>query len=161
MRVDVVSGPGRAARGAASGLARWLVRAAPVGAVGEVTVALVGDGRVRALNRRYRRADRLTDVLSFPTSTAEPGIWHAVAGPRQLGDIVIATGQASRQARQAGHAFGTEVRILALHGLLHLLGFDHERDGGRMAEVERALRLKGGLREGLIERAGWRPTRAR
>jgi probable rRNA maturation factor len=69
-----------------------------------------------------------------------------------LGDIVIARGVAKRQAREAGHTEGTEVRILALHGLLHLLGYDHERDNGRMQRVERRLRRKGGLHEGLIER---------
>jgi probable rRNA maturation factor len=69
-----------------------------------------------------------------------------------LGDIVIARGVARRQARAAGHAEATEMRVLALHGLLHLLGYDHERDGGAMARLERRLRRKGGLREGLIER---------
>lgn len=70
-----------------------------------------------------------------------------------LGDIVIASGVADRQARLAGHSRLTELRILALHGLLHLAGYDHERDDGEMARVERHLRRKGGLREGLIERA--------
>jgi len=70
-----------------------------------------------------------------------------------LGDIVIARGVARRQARAMGHPEGTELRILALHGLLHLLGYDHERDHGRMQRLERRLRRKGGLREGLIERA--------
>jgi ssRNA-specific RNase YbeY (16S rRNA maturation enzyme) len=70
-----------------------------------------------------------------------------------LGDVVIATGVAGRQAREAGHSLGTELRVLALHGLLHLLGYDHERDRGEMARVERRLRRRGGLREGLIERA--------
>lgn len=69
-----------------------------------------------------------------------------------LGDIVIARGVASRQARQAGHSEATEMKVLALHGLLHLLGYDHERDGGAMARLERKLRRRGGLREGLIER---------
>ena len=70
-----------------------------------------------------------------------------------LGDIVIARGVARRQARAARHSERTELRVLALHGLLHLLGYDHERDDGRMPRVERRLRRKGGLREGLIERA--------
>ena len=70
-----------------------------------------------------------------------------------LGDIAIARGVARRQAREAGHAERTELRILALHGLLHLLGYDHDSDGGRMHRVEQRLRRKGGLRQGLIERA--------
>jgi probable rRNA maturation factor len=73
-----------------------------------------------------------------------------------LGDIVIARGIAGRQAREAGHSEPTEWRVLALHGLLHLMGYDHERDAGRMRRVERRLRRKGGLREGLIDRAGRR-----
>jgi probable rRNA maturation factor len=73
---------------------------------------------------------------------------------RSLGDIVIATGVAKRQARQAGHSYETELRVLALHGVLHLLGYDHERpdDRGAMARLEARLRRKGGLRLGLIAR---------
>jgi probable rRNA maturation factor len=71
-----------------------------------------------------------------------------------LGDIVIARGVARRQAREARHSEGTELRVLALHGLLHLIGYDHEHDDGRMGRVEQRLRRKGRLREGLIERAG-------
>jgi probable rRNA maturation factor len=127
----------------APGLARWLQALAPAGARGELTVAVVPDARVRALNRRYRRKDRPTDVLSFPAG--EPGV---------LGDVVIAEGVAAHQARQAGHSCAVELRILALHGLLHLLGYDHEHDDGRMARLERRLRRKGGLVEGLIERTG-------
>jgi probable rRNA maturation factor len=123
------------------GLARWLESVAPARARGVVTVAVVPDARVRALNRRYRGKDAPTDVLSFPAQ--EPG---------ELGDVVIAAGVAGRQARTAGHSLAVELRVLALHGLLHLLGYDHERDDGRMARVERRLRVKGGLREGLIER---------
>ena len=137
LAVDVVTSGGVRA----PGLARWLESIAPARARGTVTVALVTDARVRALNRRYRGKDAPTDVLSF--SAAEAG---------QLGDVVIAAGVARRQARAAGHAFGTELRVLALHGLLHLLGYDHERDEGRMARLERRLRRAGGLREGLIER---------
>lgn len=123
------------------GLARWLESTAPARARGSVTVAIVPDSRVRRLNRQYRRKDAPTDVLSFPSE--ERGY---------LGDIVIAAGVARRQARDAGHSVPTELRILALHGLLHLLGYDHERDNGRMARVEARLRRRGGLREGLIER---------
>ena len=73
--------------------------------------------------------------------------------PPSLGDIVIARGVARRQAAAARHSVAVELRVLALHGLLHLLGYDHERDNGRMRRVERRLRRTGGLREGLIERA--------
>jgi probable rRNA maturation factor len=125
------------------GLAAWLRATAPARARGTVTVAIVPDGRVRRLNRVYRRKDISTDVLSFPSD--EPGY---------LGDIAIASGVARRQATAAGHSLHTELRVLALHGLLHLLGYDHERDDGRMARVEVRLRRRGGLREGLIERHG-------
>jgi probable rRNA maturation factor len=128
--------------GRAPGLARWLLSVAPRRARGALAIAIVSDARVRALNRRYRRKDRATDVLSFPADA--PGV---------LGDVVIASGVAARQARRAGHSLGTELRVLALHGLLHLLGYDHERDDGQMARLERRLRHRGGLREGLIERA--------
>jgi len=129
------------------GLAAWLARVAPARARGEVSLAFVSDAAIRALNRAHRRQDTPTDVLSFPSGE-----------PHFLGDIVIAAGVARRQARGAGHAFGTEARVLALHGLLHLLGYDHEhaRDGGRMRSLEARLRRKGGLREGLIEREGGR-----
>ena len=125
----------------ADAMARWLRRVAPARARGHVTVALVPDGRVQELNRHFRGEDKATDVLSFPAD--EPGL---------LGDVVIARGVARRQARGAGHDLPTELRVLALHGLLHLLGYDHEHDGGRMARLEARLRRKGGLREGLIER---------
>jgi len=125
----------------APGLANWLHAVAPARARGGVTVAIVANRRVRDLNRRYRRKDAPTDVLSFPAD--EPG---------ELGDVVIALGVARRQAAQAGHSLSTEFRVLALHGLLHLLGYDHERDGGQMRRLEQRLRHAGGLREGLIER---------
>jgi probable rRNA maturation factor len=71
-----------------------------------------------------------------------------------LGDVVIARGVAARQARAAGHDERTEWRVLALHGLLHLLGYDHDRDRGEMRRVEARLRRRGGLDAGLIERRG-------
>ena len=127
--------------GRAPGLAAWLSSVAPARARGTMTVAIVPDARVRALNRKFRKKDKGTDVLSFPAE--EPGY---------LGDVVISSGLAARQARAAGHSLATELRVLALHGLLHLLGYDHERDDGQMARLERRLRRVGGLREGLIER---------
>ena len=134
----------------AAGLAAWLAQVAPARARGSVSVALVSDARVRALNRSYRRKDYATDVLSFP---AFARLQDARVPIPFLGDIVIARGVARRQAREARHSEQTELKVLALHGLLHLLGYDHERDGGRMQRAERRLRRKGGLREGLIERA--------
>jgi probable rRNA maturation factor len=123
------------------GLAAWLRSVAPARARGTVTIGVVSDVRIRQLNLKYRRKDVPTDVLSFPSG--ERGY---------LGDIVIAEGVARRQAAAYGHALGTELRVLALHGLLHLLGYDHEADDGKMARLEARLRRKGGLREGLIER---------
>ena len=138
----------------ARGLAAWLGRVAPPRARGTVTVALVSDARIRALNRTYRQKSAATDVLSFPANPQSEIRNPQSAIPRPyMGDIVIARGVARRQARAARHTEAVELRILALHGLLHLLGYDHERDNGRMRRVERRLRRHGGLREGLIERA--------
>jgi probable rRNA maturation factor len=139
------------------GLASWLVKAAPAGAHGEVTVALVSDARMRTLNRSYRNKDYATDVLSFPAHADMPAL-HAASNTADaadlpyLGDVVIAVGVAQRQADEVGHPVSTELKVLALHGLLHLLGYDHESDAGEMARVEARLRKKAGLKEGLISR---------
>lgn len=101
---------------------------------------------MQALNRTFRGKDYATDVLSFPTAQPAPEANY-------LGDVVIATGVAQRQAEEAGHSVQTELRVLALHGLLHLLGYDHERDDGQMRRVEARLRRSAGLKEGVIERA--------
>jgi probable rRNA maturation factor len=161
LRVLVADERGR--RLPAPGVSRWLARVAPARARGTLSVALVSDATVRALNRTYRGVDRATDVLSFAGTTTpkrrgpSPESRIPKSKPRIpsvfLGEIVIARGVARRQARAAGHSELTELRLLALHGLLHLLGYDHEGDNGRMREVERRLRRKGGLREGLIERS--------
>ena len=127
------------------GLGAWLQRAAPASAKGDVSIAVVSDRRMRALNRQFRGKDTTTDVLSFP-ATHMPGV------STFLGDIVIAISVATRQAREAGHSVSTELKVLALHGLLHLLGYDHDSDDGKMARAEARLRKKAGLREGLIER---------
>jgi len=134
-------------------LARWLAGVTPRRVRGAVSVALVSDAAVRRLNRRYRRQDAATDVLSFPAVTDGHADSVGASPPVFLGDIVIARGVARRQARLARHSEDTELRILALHGLLHLLGYDHHKDDGEMAKLEQRLRRKGGLREGLIERA--------
>ena len=136
IHICVTDGRGRTA--SAPGLAAWLRRVAPRNAPPELTIALVSDLRIRALNRRFRRKDAVTDVLSFAPS-----------------DIAIATGRARRQARDAGHSYAQELKVLALHGLLHLIGYDHHdpADRGRMGRLERRLRAKGGLYEGLMERA--------
>jgi probable rRNA maturation factor len=142
LEVEVVTPP--AVR--APGLGAWLRRVAPASARGLVTVAIVSDARIRQLNRDFRGHDVATDVLSFPSGSTP-----------DLGDVAIARGVATRQARRAGHPVSTEFRVLALHGLLHLLGYDHERDDGQMARLEQRLRRKGGLVEGLIERAHQAP----
>lgn len=153
LQVSVSDERGRPVR---SRLARWLSDTAPATARGTVAVALVTDARVRALNRQYRGKDYATDVLSFMTEQdavrVPPALRASLQTVRHLGDIVIARGVARRQARAVGHGESTELRVLALHGLLHLLGYDHELDSGRMARMEKRLRRKGGLREGLIER---------
>lgn len=141
LTVTVTDGRGRAVRD--GGLARWLSRVAPAAARGEVGIALVSDARMRVLNRSYRKKDYATDVLSFEGDDSQG-----------LGDLVIATGVARRQAREAGHSYETELRVLALHGLLHLLGYDHDHpdDNGKMKRAESRLRRKGGLKAGLISR---------
>jgi probable rRNA maturation factor len=133
----------------ARGLAPWVAKHAPARARGDLSIAIVSDRRMRALNRQFRGKDAVTDVLSFPS---DPSTSLRAGGRRFLGDIVIAAGVSKRQAREAGHSAPVELKILALHGLLHLLGYDHESDDGRMARAEARLRRKAGLPKGLIER---------
>lgn len=104
-------------------------------------VALVGDARMRRWNRIYRKEDRTTDVLAFPAGS-DP------SARRHLGDIAISVPRAREQARRAGHGLGREVRLLILHGYLHLLGYDHETDGGEMARLQRRIEQR------LLEPAG-------
>ena len=143
MRLRVVVTDGRGRAKPAGGLASWMRRVAPSSAVGLVVVALVCDRKMRDLNYRFRMVERVTDVLSFSTGSTE-----AVAALGQiprLGDIVIASGKAQRQARANGVTEQQEIRRLALHGLLHLLGYDHECDDGQMRRLERRLRRRGGV----------------
>ena len=93
-----------------------------------VSVLLCGDARMRRLNREWRRIDRPTDVLSFPSG--EPGF---------LGDVAIDVPYAARQARRRGHSLDREVQLLLAHGVLHLMGHDHETDDGEMFRLQRRL----------------------
>ncbi len=91
---------------------------------------------MRSLNRRYRGIDRTTDVLSFSFREGA----FADLRPDILGDIVISVPQAERQARQAGHPFAREVELLLVHGLVHLLGYDHERGPSEARRMRRRER---------------------
>ena len=107
------------------------------------------DAEVRRLNRDFRGKNEATDVLSFPVG----GFGRRKRLPHiMLGDLAISLPRARAQAREFGHTLEHEIRILMLHGLLHLLGMDHETDRGRMARVERLWRARLGLPAGLIER---------
>jgi len=135
----------------ARGLGGWLSRIAPRAARGAVTIAILPDSKVKALNKRFRGLNHATDVLSFPSSAQDHS--GVRKGPKFLGEIVIARGIAQKQAKNLAHATKIELRVLALHGLLHLLGYDHEVDDGKMARAEARLRRKAGLPLGLIARA--------
>ena len=127
-----------------SGLSRFIRRACTaVGLSGEVYVLLTGDVEVKRLNRAFRGKNKPTDVLSFPAADEAEGI---------AGDLAISLETALRQATEHGHSLRDEVRILLLHGLLHLSGEDHETDAGEMAQREAALRAELRLPTGLIER---------
>ena len=102
---------------------------------------ITGDAELRSLNLRFRGKDSATDVLSFPSGEKDP-----------IGDIAISLAHARTQARERGHSIENEICILMLHGVLHLLGMDHETDGGRMARAELRWQRKLGLPAGLIER---------
>jgi len=137
-----------ATRGFARGVSRRETRAFARRLEAEVTggrpfTCLIADeAELRRLNRDFRRQDYSTDVLSFPSADSL-GF---------LGDIAISFEHARRQAAQYGHATGEEIEILMLHGVLHLLGMDHEKDRGRMARAENKWRARFGLPRGLLGR---------
>jgi len=99
---------------------------------GEVSLVLAGDRLLRRLNRDFRGKDRPTDVLSFPGDGGEAG----------LGDVVVSVETAERNARALGRTLPQELDVLALHGFLHVLGYDHEADDGTMDRLERRLRKR-------------------
>ncbi len=120
-----------------------------MGISGQVSVLLTTDRVLRRLNREFRGHDKPTDVLSFPVA-ALPNI--KISQP-SAGDLAISLDTAARQARSLQHSLETEIRILILHGLLHLAGYDHEIDGGEMAMREEHLRRRFRLPTALIARA--------
>ena len=120
-----------------------------VGLHGEVSIFLATDATIRKLNREFRKKDKATDVLSFPVEEE-----HVREAPKQAGDLAISLDTARKQAEEHGHTLQVEVKILLLHGLLHLAGYDHETDKGQMARKESALRKKLDLPGGLIQRSG-------
>jgi probable rRNA maturation factor len=129
-------------------LARFLSKAQrAVRLKGQVTVLLTTDAAIAKLNRQFRGKNKATDVLSFPA--------EGLGAEGIAGDVAISVTTAMGQAREQGHSLSTEIKVLILHGLLHLAGYDHEADdGGKMARREGLLRGRLGLPQGLIERAG-------
>ncbi len=126
-------------------LNRFLARARrAAGLKGKVNVLLTSSAEMKSLNRRFRGKDKPTDVLSFP---AEPDAPKTFAG-----EIAISAEIATKNANELGHEPAQEVKILVLHGILHLRGYDHECDHGQMARREKQLRAKLHLPLSLIER---------
>jgi probable rRNA maturation factor len=129
-------------------LARFASQAQRLAGVqGEVAVLITGNQHLRKLNRQFRKKDAATDVLSFPR---EDG-----------GDIAVSAQIAAKNALDLGHDLNTELKVLILHGMLHLAGFDHETDKGEMAAREAVLRKKLKLPDSLISRAAARASRRR
>jgi probable rRNA maturation factor len=128
-------------------LERFVARASrSAGLRGKINLLVTGNVELRRLNRRFLGKDRPTDVLSFP---AMPELADGLAG-----EVAISAEIAGPNARRLGHSPAEEIKILALHGILHLAGYDHEKDHGEMASRERRLREALGLPAGLIERNG-------
>lgn len=127
-------------------LAKFITRASRVsGLRGAVNVLITSGRELRRLNGRFRGKDRPTDVLSFPPLLRLNGF---------AGDIAIAADIAVQNARRLGHSATAEIKILVLHGVLHLAGYDHEHDRGEMARKEQSMRRQLRLPEGLLERSG-------
>lgn len=145
-------------------LTRFLLKARrAVGLRGKVDVLITGSTAMRSLNLRFRGKNMSTDVLSFPSepTPSEPG-----KGTGPAGEIAISADIARQNAARLGHSAAVEIKVLTLHGILHLAGLDHERDNGEMARKEAHLRKLLRLPAALIERSGSasvaaRPARAR
>jgi probable rRNA maturation factor len=113
-----------------------------LGIKGDVNICITSNREIQSLNWRFRRKNRPTDVLTFPSAV-----------PYVAGDIAISLEIAAANADQLGHSMDTEVKILILHGMLHLAGYDHEIDDGEMEAKEAALRMQLKLPVGLIQRS--------
>jgi len=136
----------RIASSTARSLERFATRARrAVGLHGRVDVLIGSSATLRNLNRRFRRKDKATDVLSF---SAEHGARNGFAG-----DIAISADIAAANARRYGHSLADELKILMLHGMLHLAGHDHETDNGAMARREHRVRAEFRLKDSLISRS--------
>ena len=133
----------------AESLDRFLLRARKALRMkGQVDVLITSNSEIRSLNRQFRQKNKATDVLSFPSAAPRKSTTNFL-----IGEIAISADTAAQNAVRLGHPVALEVKILALHGILHLAGFDHERDNGEMARKELELRRKLHLPTGLIERA--------
>ena len=119
-----------------------------VGLSGRVNILLSGSAEMRALNLRFRKKNKTTDALSFPSASFDGTAERAFAG-----EIAISADVARENAERLGHSAALEVKVLALHGILHLAGFDHERDNGKMARKEANLCRELGLPLSLTERS--------
>lgn len=125
-------------------LSRFVSRAQRgAGVAGEVNVLITSSDELQRLNREYLGKNKPTDVLSFPSALNDGG-----------GDIAISWQIARQNAKALGHSLSDELKILILHGTLHLAGLDHEEDRGEMQQLEQKLRVQLGLPHSLIERAG-------
>ena len=136
----------------AAALARFAGRAQrAAGLRGRVSILVTGNAELRRLNRRYRHKDKATDVLSFTADGVRASRLHL----QMAGDIAISAEVAAENARRLGHSAAAEVKILILHGLLHLAGFDHDhaRDRSQMRRKEENLRRRLGLPGSLIQRS--------
>ncbi len=112
---------------------------------GTVSIRVTSSREMRQLNRRFRRKDKATDVLSFPAGNQFSEL--------SAGDLAISAQIAAANARRMGHSTSNEIKVLILHGMLHLAGYDHETDNGEMAREEQRLRKSLGLPTALIERS--------
>jgi probable rRNA maturation factor len=136
-----------------AGLERFLLCARrAAGLKGTVNLLVTSSAEVRSLNRQFRGKNKETDVLSFPANSQRTIPMTARGALRLAGEIAISAEVAKQSAALRGHSAADEVKILALHGILHLAGFDHERDNGQMERRERRLRTALRLPAGLIER---------